>query len=301
MYYFQFVNKGLVKCEIHGVKKIERWVADHGGTKDDKSVMKSDFRYLIRSDSLDHFHQRLSRVIARWSQPFVQYFMGHIAPEIEKFALWTVKKWDFPTTEESIVTSNQCEHINRLAAEQQNWVELPVDTAFYIGRDLQKAKLVEMARGMVGFGNFDLLPEFRRKYNTTYGEDLLRRIGSTPSYDQILNKYKGDRDVTRHAGFAGLQSQEPSLTLELDSEEIPVDDIEFIEHNGDVIVNTSVELEEIVESFDEDLCEDTPVMEVISKSTGPANEEVEDGVIATELIESVHKEAVSGKYTEGII
>ena len=41
----KFVHKGFVgKCEIHGTKKIERWVRDHGGNKDDQSVLKSDFR-----------------------------------------------------------------------------------------------------------------------------------------------------------------------------------------------------------------------------------------------------------------
>ena len=28
--------------------------------------------------------------------------------------------------------------------EQQNWIELPVETAFYIGRDIMKAKLVNV-------------------------------------------------------------------------------------------------------------------------------------------------------------
>ena len=54
--------------------------------------------------------------------------MLHIAQEIEKFGIWTAKSWNFRTTEDSVVTSNQCEHINRLAAEQQNWTDLPVDT-----------------------------------------------------------------------------------------------------------------------------------------------------------------------------
>ena len=32
------------KCENHGVKKIERWVKEHNGKKDDQSVYKADFR-----------------------------------------------------------------------------------------------------------------------------------------------------------------------------------------------------------------------------------------------------------------
>ena len=121
---FQFVKKGLVmKCEIHGVKKIENWVAKHGGGKDDRSVLKSDFRYLIRAESKDDYQLKLMNVVTRWSQPFISYFMQHVAPEIEKFSLWTARSWNYPTTEDSIVTSNQCEHINRLAAEQQNWTQ----------------------------------------------------------------------------------------------------------------------------------------------------------------------------------
>ena len=190
-----------MKCQIHGVKKIEMWISKHGGGSDDKSVLKSDFRHLIRAESKDDYQLKLMNVVTRWSQAFISYFMQHIAPDIEMFALWTAKSWNYPTTPDSVITSNQCEHINRLAAEQQNWTELPVDTVFYIGRDLQKAKLVEIARGMMGVGNFKLLPEFSRKFNSNYGENLLRRIGSTPSYDQIIAKYITERDQFRHAGF----------------------------------------------------------------------------------------------------
>ena len=41
------VKKGLAlvaKCEIHAVKKIERWVSTHGGSKATGQVLKSDFR-----------------------------------------------------------------------------------------------------------------------------------------------------------------------------------------------------------------------------------------------------------------
>ena len=144
------MKKGLeVKCEVHEVKKIERWVAQHGGGKDDKTILKADFRHLIRSESLNEYHQRRSQVITRWSQAYVAYCMWYIWPEISKFVLWTVRGWNFPTTEASIVTSNQCEHINRLAAEQQNLIEVPVDTFFYNGWDIMKSILVEKARGMM--------------------------------------------------------------------------------------------------------------------------------------------------------
>ena len=41
----KYVRKGLVaKCEVHGAKKVERWVSTHGGNKDERQVLKSDFR-----------------------------------------------------------------------------------------------------------------------------------------------------------------------------------------------------------------------------------------------------------------
>ena len=280
-----------MKCEVHGVKKIEMLVAKHGGGSDDRSVLKSDFRHLIRADSKDDYQLKLMNVVTRWSQPFISYYMQNIAPEIEKFALWTAKSWNFPTTRDSVVTSNQCEHINRLAAEQQNWTELPVDTVFYIGRDLQKAKLVEIARGMMGVGNFKLLPEFARKFDSNYGESLLRRIGSTPSYDQIIAKYVIERDQFRHAGFGRRTVQ--NMTVDHDGEdeehveevngqdgnlecvaEGNVEDIEvrsvedFGDGYGDDVSEDNVEV--FVEGHTEDACEEN----VVNEGSDEANEDV---------------------------
>ena len=43
----KFIKKGLVsKCEIHAVKKIERWVTNHGGRKREEClILKNDFSY----------------------------------------------------------------------------------------------------------------------------------------------------------------------------------------------------------------------------------------------------------------
>ena len=34
-----------------------------------------------------------------------------------------------------------------------------------MGRDLQNAKIKEIGRGLIGTGNFDLLPEFRTRHD----------------------------------------------------------------------------------------------------------------------------------------
>ena len=75
-------------------------------------------------------------------------------------------------TENSVLTSNQCEHINSLNAEQQKWQEMPADKAILIAREMMRAKVAEMARGMMGLGNWEILPKFKQKYTARMGEDL---------------------------------------------------------------------------------------------------------------------------------
>ena len=186
-------------------------------------------RYLIRAETKEEYHQRLATAISRWPEDFRDYFMCRVHPEIDRYALWTMRAWNFPTTENSIITSNQCEHINRLQAEQQEWQEMPLDTAFFIGRDIMNAKVAEMARGRMGFGNMDLLPEFKSRDDMQIGQELLRRIGGTPPYEQIVSKYKETRDVTRHAGVG--QRVVNREEVELDGQLIDIAEADFEMNN----------------------------------------------------------------------
>jgi hypothetical protein len=174
----------------------------------------------------------------------------------------------------------------RLVAEQQDWKELQVDVAFQIGRDLQNVKLMEMARGMLNVGNLHLLPEFRSNNDERNGTELIRKMGSTPSYDQIVNKYRVERDVTRHAG-AGKRLTINDI-IEIDGEEINVEDIQIDHERSDM--DTSVELQEIVNEFDED-CSLDPPAEVVSV---PHNE---NRLAQTTVIDFHHQE-VSIEHTE---
>ena len=65
------------------------------------------------------------------------------------------------------------------------------------------------------------------------GQDLLRRIGSTPSYDQIVSKYKETRDITRHAGYGGYNPRKEQV--EVDGTMISLADAEFEMESGSVI------------------------------------------------------------------
>ena len=218
---------------------------------------------------MDEYQEELSRMITRWSRPFVDYWMSRIHRDIEKFALWSMEAMNFPTTENSVLTSNQCEAMNRINAEQQNWQEMSVDKAFLIGRDIQKAKVYEMARGMMGLGNFELLPEFKSKFNSKVGEDLLRRLGSTPSFEEIVSRHKESRNLSRHAGAGSSQTkvnrideeeEESNLDLnENNTEDIEIEIIETPFNTVSVALNKSVELQEVSEEFDLDESFENPV------------------------------------------
>ena len=79
------------------------------------------------------------------------------------------------------------------------------------------------------------------------GEDLLRRIGSVPSYEQIISKYKEERDLTRHAG-AGKRREKIDENVEINGEEIDIEEAVFTIEGDDL--NTSVELQEVEREFD---------------------------------------------------
>ena len=212
---------------------------------------------------MDEYQEELSRMITRWSRPFVDYWMSRIHRDIEKFAIWSMEAMSFPTTENSVLTSNQCEAMNKINAEQHNWQEMSVDKAFLIGRDIQKAKVYEMARGMMGLGNFKLLPEFKSKFNFQVGEDLLRRLGCTPSFEEIVSRHKESRNLSRRAGRTNMNrrdEEEEEINLDdpnTEDIEIEIDETPF--DTVSVVLNKSVELQEVSEEFDLDESFENPV------------------------------------------
>ena len=70
---------------------------------------------------MEDYQEELSNMITRWSTPFLDYWMSKIHRDIDKFAVWSMEKMNFPMTENSVLTSNQCEAMNRINKEQQDW------------------------------------------------------------------------------------------------------------------------------------------------------------------------------------
>ena len=67
---------------------------------------------------------------------------------------------------------------------------------------------------------------------------MLRRIGSTPSYDQIIGKYRSDRDLGRHAGANNRNVA--ANDLELDGVLV---DAELVDVQLGGSLDTSIELQ----------------------------------------------------------
>ena len=242
------------------------------------TLFKISYRHLIRCKSMGEYQEELSNMITRWSRPFVDYWMSKIHRDIDKFAAWSMEKMNFPMTENSVLTSNQCEAMNRINKEQQDWQEMAVDKAFLIGRDIQKAKVYDMARGMMGLGNFELLPEFRSKFTPEMGEDLLRRLGSTPSFENIVSRHKETRNLSRHAGSGRPVLDVVNEELEDDSTEVAfnIDEVEMNETSFESVVvaaplNDSKELQEIGEEFDLDESFERPEEELSETQINPVN------------------------------
>ena len=269
-------------------------------------------RHLIRCSSYEEYQMELGNIITRWSRPFVDYWIKHIQPDINKFGAWSMKSMDFPMTESSVLTSNNCEAMNRINKEVQGWEELPVDRAVLISRDIQRAKCCEVARAMMGLGNFEMLPEFKRKYSVKDGEDLLRRIGSAPSMDEILNRHKVVRNTSRHAGYRESiprhqekQTQSDEGNVILGAEQVPVEDlqIEIVDTPFNSVVvdtdnqqghNHSRELQEVMEEFDLDKSLEEPSQELENNHGVVENET--DGVLPTVVENILH--SPPGPYQE---
>ena len=81
-------------------------------------------RFLIRASSREDYQLRLFETAGRWSPAYQTYYMTHINPEVELYSKWHADHLKFPTTEKSIFSSNNCEHLNYIAAALQDFKEV---------------------------------------------------------------------------------------------------------------------------------------------------------------------------------
>ena len=58
------------------------WLRKHGATSAEIPVYVSHIRELFHQPSIESYEACLQKIQKDWSQPFVQYFMDNIHPEV---------------------------------------------------------------------------------------------------------------------------------------------------------------------------------------------------------------------------
>ena len=59
-----------------------------------------------------------------------------------------------------------------------------------LGRELMRTKLAEMGRAMMGYGDWEMLPQHKRRWNTSVGSTILQKLGSTQSYEEMMKSQR---------------------------------------------------------------------------------------------------------------
>ena len=133
-----------VHFQNHVAQKIKRWVHSKDGSVSDQQTYIGDFRWLIRAEFREIYLNRLQEVRRAWDSKYMEYFMKYVDPEVEKLAVLKLKEWGMPIQSNSTITSNQCETINMVFKDVQNWDRVGWDDGAIIAMEVQKAKCYEM-------------------------------------------------------------------------------------------------------------------------------------------------------------
>ena len=64
----------------------------------------------IQRELREQFEERLKDVKDNaWDEAFTKYFEKNIEPQVDSLAAWKLEEISFPISENSTITSNQCE------------------------------------------------------------------------------------------------------------------------------------------------------------------------------------------------
>lgn len=177
------------------------------------------------------------QVCGRWSPAFNNYFMTHINPDVDLFSLWLAKELDFPTTENSIFTSNGCEHINFMARSLQGFREVDLHHMFHLARDFARGKLAEIAASHLGTGDY----VFGAKYHSRNkardvekGTNLLARLGPIPPYATLVERLKKGESVPLWRTSPEEENvDEPGPDVRFDQGEEDIEDVQPVQNDLD--------------------------------------------------------------------
>lgn len=87
----------IVGCWRHLKKDIEAWLTKHGGSSGDRKVYVDHVFELLKAENEEEYVETLDAKRQVWSEPFIDYFDGHIAPKMEYYSYWSILSDYLPT------------------------------------------------------------------------------------------------------------------------------------------------------------------------------------------------------------
>jgi len=110
-----------------------------------------ELRSLFEETSLQAYTDRLLRLTAKWSQPFVQYYVDNIHPVIAHIGAWELRTYGLESA-----TTNASESFNCVLKRLQDWREAPVDCMVLSLYRLSQYYVTEITFGRSGAGRYHL-------------------------------------------------------------------------------------------------------------------------------------------------
>lgn len=97
------------------------WVKNHGGKKDDVSVLKDHIELLIHSNNEEHYDNVYANISVQWSKAFFDYFEKKLSQDIKRHACKFITN-KFEAFKDGITcTNNIAESFNKMVKAWNEW------------------------------------------------------------------------------------------------------------------------------------------------------------------------------------
>lgn len=71
-----------LRCWNHTINAVKAWLKKHGASSAEVPVYISHLRDMLNQSSMSDYEEKLQEFQVLWSEPFRQYYMTEIHPEV---------------------------------------------------------------------------------------------------------------------------------------------------------------------------------------------------------------------------
>ena len=218
-----------VYCTNHILRDIEYWLRNKGG-KEDIKVLKDDITRLIQCENETHFQEMYKILSSTWSMPFLEYVEKHLYDDLISHSCRFVSSKFAAFAEGLVATNNMSESLNHVIKCLSQHKDTPLDVIVMIFQQMQDMLHYDFLRGVTGFGNFQLKPEFEycftprteinfpkiKSMNQIVKEILFSERPKIPIMQKGLYFRNTQREIARiciERGLVGFSPQTRSFTV----------------------------------------------------------------------------------------